>query len=64
MEISSATSILPQAAPTATTPTRAEERLEGNRPDNDGDKDDAVSSVASQSTNTTGSIGTRINVTV
>ncbi len=63
MDVSSATSVLPQPRPTTATPNRAEERVEGTTPDNDGDKDDTVSPT-SQATNATGSIGTQINITV
>jgi len=62
MDVSSATSVLPQPRPTTVTPNRTEEKVEGTTPDNDSDKDDTVSS-ASQTTNATGSIGTKINIT-
>lgn len=63
MDISSTNSIPLQPSPTTVTPNRAEDKVEGNTPDNDGDKDDIVSQ-ATQVTNATGSVGTQINITV
>ncbi|MCF6252409.1 MAG: hypothetical protein L3J75_14250 [Methylococcaceae bacterium] len=63
MDISSATSVLPQPRPTPATPVRAEESVEGNTPDNDGDKDDTVNT-ATQVTNVSGAVGTKINIAV
>jgi len=62
MNVSSATSVLPQSRPTPAVLSAANDRIEGNKPDNDGDKDDAVSPT-SQVTNATGSVGTQINIT-
>ncbi len=58
MEISSVANTL--IAPKAT------EKFEGNRPDGDGDRDDAVQNVSAKATTalaTSGTIGTKLNVT-
>jgi len=62
MDVSSATSVLPQPKPTPAAPSIANDKIEGNTPDNDGDQDDTVSPT-SQVTNATGSVGTQINIT-
>jgi len=65
MTISSATNTLPQ--PAAPPETRPESRVEGNKPDGDGDKDDvARANPVSQTSNTaqvTESLGNNLNVT-
>jgi len=64
MNVSSATSVLPQAGPTPATanPNKAEDKVEGNKPDNDNDRDDTVNS-STQATNATGTVGTQVNIT-
>jgi len=65
MNVSSVASSLAQQA--AVTPNRAEGRVEGTRPDGDGDQDDAVRVAATSPVNSAppavGSIGSQLNVT-
>ncbi len=64
MDVSSVASTLVTA--NAPAPTRTTEAVEGNRPDGDGDRDDAVGSVADTQKTTlaaTGAVGTQLDVT-
>jgi len=65
MHVSSTTSSLIHQI--AVNPQKAEGRIEGNKPDGDGDQDDgirvAATNQADSAASATGSIGTNINVT-
>ncbi len=63
MDVSSVASTL--ASVNTPAPARAQEVVEGNQADGDGDRDDAVSSVASTqpSTASNGVVGSQLDVT-
>ncbi len=63
MDVSSVSNMLVTAH--AAVPKQTQEVVEGNRPDGDGDRDDAVSSVTEtqKTTAATGTIGSQLDVT-
>jgi len=65
MHVSSTTSSLLHQI--AVNPQKAEGRIEGNKPDGDGDQDDSIRVAATKQTNNvssaTGSIGRNIDIT-